>query len=228
MKRKLSAMLLFILLTQVTLLGSTVLCYQTSIPTPSVPTFSIRLVDSSIHITVKNQPYQASIDGIPSAFMYYVRVKGHFSMDWEKANVEAIPSTAPEDGSGYTELILSTEQYPTNAQVDVQVEAVYVGAINGGQNTNDWITQHSGWSNTQTVTILSTTSPTIYSPSATPFGDSIHSSTKTATDNPQPESGPHWNQMSIIVMVIIVVVVVDVLALSIYLAKKRHKKLSKT
>jgi hypothetical protein len=218
MKQILSGLLFTVLIIQLTILSSPILLSaQTS---PSAPEFTLNLVKATtgelkIQIIVKNQPYSSTISGVNSEFHYNVHLKGHFSNAWgDPFYAEtASPRIAPNDGSGYTQIILSSEQYAAGSQVDVQVAAVLSGTV-------------SDWSTTQTITIPESTWSTSPSPSLTPF-ETPFSSPQSTTDF-QPDSGDHWNQMSIAVLVIVVVVVVDGLALSIYLAKKRHKKLSKT
>jgi hypothetical protein len=238
MQRKLSCVLLFTYVT-----GLILTCFagisnaQSGTTSPSVPQFTIRLVDAStpgitiytispytgenessyrppvydlkMHITVKNQAYPSS-----SQFSYGVRVKGHFSESWEQGPVESVsPTTAPQDGNGYTELILHAGGYTANAQVDVQVKAVLDSVS-------------SSWSATQTVTIPSVTWPTETTPNfpaETPINNPVDASNQTITNNPQP-NGDNWNQLSTVLMIIVVIVVVDGLALSVFLVKKRHKK----
>jgi hypothetical protein len=213
-KQILSGLLFTVLIIQIIIFSSPILLSaQTS---PSAPEFNLNLVKAStgelkIQITVKNQAYPSTVSGVNSEFHYNVRLKGHFSSTWgEPFYAEsASPKIPPNDGSGYTQIILPGEQYAAGSQVDIQIAAVLSGTV-------------SDWSTTQTITIPESTWSTTASPSSTPFGNP-YSSPQSATDF-QPDSGDHWNQMSIIVMVIVVIVVVDSLALSVFLVKKRHKK----
>jgi hypothetical protein len=214
MKQILSALLVSILITQLVLLSSSILLSAQTVP--SAPKFTMQLVKATtgelkIQITVKNQPYPSTISGVNSEFHYNVRLKGHFSNAWGDPFYaeSASPRIAPNDGSGYTQIILSGEQYAAGSQVDVQVAAVLSGTV-------------SDWGETRTLTIPESTFPITYSPyplSLTPFG-----TPQSATENSQPDSGDHWSQMSLAIMVIAVIVVVDGLALSVFLVKKRHKK----
>lgn len=214
MKQILSALLVTILITQIVILSSpTLLSAQTS---PSTPEFTLQLVKAptselKIQILVKNQPYPAIVSGVNSEFHYNVRLKGHFSDAWGDP-FYAETASPPNDGSGYTQIILSAEQYAAGSQVDVQVAAVLSGTV-------------SEWGTTGTIIIPESTFPVTYSPyppSSTPFG-----TPQSATENGQSDSGDHWSQMSLAIMVIAVIVVVDGLALSVFLVKKRHKKIQR-
>jgi hypothetical protein len=210
-KQILPWLLFTVLIIQITNLSSpSLLSAQTS---PSTPDFTLKLVKAStgelkIEATVKNQPYPSTISGFNSEFHYNVRLKGHFNSVWGDPFYpeSTSPKNPSNDGSGYTQIILPAEQYAAGSQVDIQVLAVLSGTV-------------SDWSTTQTITIPESTWSTAPSPSLTPFG----TSPQLPTDF-QPDSGDHWNQISIVIIIIVVIVVVDGLALSIYLVKKRHKK----
>ena len=115
---------------------------------PSVPEFTVKLVDNSynvpptqtidpykgtttqpgyhvdkkeIEITIKNQNLKV---------MYNVRTKGHIEQEWQE-RFYAPPGNSryPEQSNGqYTVITLHTSMYPDGAQVDVQVEAM-IGTI---------------------------------------------------------------------------------------------------
>lgn len=147
---------------------------QTSTPTPFVPTFTLNYIhtyynvtttdpytgvsdtqqydNNTILVTIKNQPFAYSTNGITYQLYYDVRTKPHFGQSWSEiypsfndtsdANLdiaEYIPSDSPsESNSAYT--VLSFSSYypsyppnigtiyplllPPNAQVDFQVQAV--------------------------------------------------------------------------------------------------------
>jgi hypothetical protein len=191
MKNSAYAALLLLTLAATLLLAASCLA---TVPKPSVPEFTIKLVDASspetvtyqvnpytgeteshtrialydlkMHIIVKNQPYPGTVDGNTTELQYNVRVKGHFSEAWEPLGVEsASPQTAPPDGSGTTELVLPAGQFVSGAQVDVQVEAV------SGSNLAmyGFESQSSGWSSTQTVIIPEITWPYGANASPTPI-----------------------------------------------------------
>lgn len=219
-------LLLFVLIAQLIFSCFPILLFaQSSVPIPSVPEFTINVTDATngkfeIILVIKNQQYNEKINGFNTDFSYHGRAKGHFSEEWSQAPWVSV-SGISSDGSGYAKMIIPSERYPAGGIVDFQVEAILTG--NGGTSFGDWVEQHSGWSSTQTVTIPSTTFPTSNSPSATPIADPFGHSTQTATDNPQPDSGDNWNQMSIALTVIGVIVIVDGIALAIFLVNK-HKK----
>jgi len=147
-----------------------------SIPTPSVPEFTLKVVanpiyvpptttidpytgnvttqagyyvqNTSIVITIKNQPFSYSYNGTTYNLYYNVRLKGHFGQDWTElypvsnvidslgesfGNSLYVPSDSPsESNSDYTVLsyvVGANGNYPftqilPDSQVDFQVEAI--------------------------------------------------------------------------------------------------------
>ncbi len=154
-----------------------------SIPKPSVPEFTVKLVDHSyvvptstsidpytgqeiinpsytvenktIDITIKNQRFVPP-DNLTKLY-YNVRVKGHFEESWTElyqiSNNTSQNSLRIQLDSENT--VISTPQdYPSGGLVDFQVEAV-IATAHPFFNTNFgyWSYETSGWSNTQTITI---------------------------------------------------------------------------
>lgn len=233
-----------------------------SIPKPSVPEFTVALVDSSydvpttystdpytgekvtnpgyrvesriIEIKIENQPFTPFVVEEATAnwtvdLQYVIRWKGHFGQDWYEIYYDN-----PMDGftgfsanleSEYTVISFEGEYssseglkliyqgmyttFPPSAQVDFQVKA-RIGYVSRYPVpfTSGWTFtgEESGWSNTQTLTIGESQTPT--SPPA-----------PTPTPSQEP---PQTEQIEPIVSAAIVVAVIIVGAgLLIYLIKRK-------
>jgi len=170
---------------------------DSSIPKPSVPEFTVKFVDHSyvvptstsidpytgqqivhpsytvenktIDIIIKNQPF-APPNNLTNLY-YNVRVKGHFGENWTE--LYSISNNTPQNSlpmqSASENTVISTPQdYPAGGQVDFQVEAVIATAHPlYGTNFGYWSYETSGWTNTQTITIGESQTPTS-PPAATP------------------------------------------------------------
>ncbi len=171
-----------------------------SIPTPSVPEFTVELVDTSydvpttystdpytgetvthegyhvesrtIIVKIKNQPFVPYYDASRERtinFYFNIRIKGHFTEDWNELYSPEGHYIRPDSGAEYTvrTYVSGTSTYaidtgskriefPANATVDFQVEAmigyIYVGP---GYWWTTWAFEgeRSGWSETQTTII---------------------------------------------------------------------------
>ncbi len=185
--------------------------FAQSIPKPSVPEFTLKCVDYSydvpptykideytgktvvasggyhvknmtIEVTVRNQIFSRSSDGVIYHLYYNVRFKGHFGKDWSETSSVVTLNSSPssfseyvslhdtrlreQSTSEYTTFSFSASDYPPNAPIDFQVEAVL------GHDSQAWVPaepyapanpahyyaavafdETSGWSDTQTVTI---------------------------------------------------------------------------
>ena len=115
---------------------------------PSVPEFTVKLVDNSYDVPptqtidpykgtitqpgyhVENKEIEITIKNQNLGVMYNVRTKGHFEQEWrERFYAPPGNSRYPEQSNGqYTVITLHTNMYPDGAQVDVQVEAM-IGTI---------------------------------------------------------------------------------------------------
>ncbi len=158
-----------------------------SIPKPSVPEFTVQFVsDSSVRVTIKNQPFNASYD----ILCYNIRVSPHNCNSWTElyqsyGGTDNYPGYLIQSGSDYTELTISV-----GTQTDIQVEAI-IGHMNRVYNPNStnpitmwpwkFVGKSSGWSNTQTITIDEST------PTATP---TTPSPTASALPSQNPEVTP--------------------------------------
>jgi hypothetical protein len=130
--------------------------FAQSIPTPSVPTFTVRFVSTShsvtttdpytgksttqqyennnIQITIKNQPFPAALNGNTSNLYYNIQIKGHFADYWtdQYAYSDVSPVNLPtQSNSEYTVLFLPAN-YQSGDKVDIQVEAML------GYQYSDW------------------------------------------------------------------------------------------
>jgi hypothetical protein len=217
-----------------------------STPKPSVPDFTVKLVNNwydvpttystdpytgetvthlgyrvdniTVELSIKNQPFDYSANGLTYHLYYNIRTKPHFVEDWtelypladgpnspydwdnESWSYSTYVSAPPESNSDFTILSLPAG-YPSTAQVDFQVEAIV------GHASQVWVIQHplapeyggyyepaiaydttSGWSNTQTLTIGEGQTPTP-SPATTP--------TPTPTPAPTPIQVPGQSSFSV-------------------------------
>jgi hypothetical protein len=135
--------------------------FAQSIPKPSVPEFTVKLVahpydvpttyttdpytgenitypgyhveNRSIESTIKNQP---SVWGENYTLYYNVRVKGYFEKNWTE-----LQSHSAQSDSKYTVLSLPV-YYPPKAQVDFQVEAIIIHSYENRVFSDDWLAQH--------------------------------------------------------------------------------------
>ena len=205
-----------------------------SIPKPSVPEFTVQYIcvknyvqpttttdpytgqtitqggyytqsDPFIKITIKNQPFDKSINKTMGLF-YQVDGKGHFSGNWvvitywlaTTPNVQ-YPTQWPEQdySSQYTVLeykSLSGLPIPSQGQMDFQVQAG-IGTLSNDANSGHWLVdlyqpdyvlngKNSGWSDTQTLTISQGSNSTAV-PSTL---SQIPSQITTPTISPSPTS----------------------------------------
>jgi len=146
-----------------------------------VATGSIHVKNMTIHVTINNQPLSHSFNGVTYHLYYNVRFKGHFGKDWSETpsvvTLNSSPSNFSEyislhssrlseqSSAQYTTFSFSANDYPPNAPIDFQVEAVM------GHDSQAWVPDEpfaynpahyypavafdetSGWSSTQTITI---------------------------------------------------------------------------
>jgi hypothetical protein len=138
MKKPFSAFLMCIMVIGLILGAIANLCTvyaETSIPKPSVPEFTVKLVDTSytepttysidpytgeklthagsyvertsLEVKIKNQPFTANKDADGLSFFYNIRVKGHFSEDWIEL-YRASDGYPTQSDSEYTVISLGT------------------------------------------------------------------------------------------------------------------------
>jgi hypothetical protein len=175
--RKLATLLLITVLTVSSLLmvGS---AFAQSIPTPSVPEFTVKVADSkAIEATIKNQPfvpYYDSSSGWNISLYYNIRIKGHSEQNWTILYlIEDVPTQSnsnhtilsyPLSDENTNSYILGDKilEFPFSSQVDFQVEAMigYIHRVLDPNATSQldlypyvFTGEESGWSSTQTITI---------------------------------------------------------------------------
>jgi hypothetical protein len=159
------------------------------VPKPSVPEFTLQLVDNFVQVTIQNQPIIPNGHDTANIF-YNIRIKDHDATNWINDTVpnpsQGIRGYIGETGTSGPTIILKSINAlhvllgsSDSLQVDYQIEAingylnssVMYGPLPIGVDPNSQpviIVNTSGWSNTQTITIpLTTPSPTS-SPSPTP------------------------------------------------------------
>jgi hypothetical protein len=142
-----------------------------------VPEFTVRIVVSSLEVTIKNQPladYVDTSDSNPSLY-YGFRFKDHENIqDWNYAPIYYVGSSSygtyyKASASDYTVVSFPLGSYPLtgilgSGQVDPQVMALIGNEVptnyeNGSVYGFDGVT--SVWSDIQTITIpISSSSPT--------------------------------------------------------------------
>jgi hypothetical protein len=159
-----------------------------SIPTPSVPQFSLQTVDGGVQMTIQNQPIIPNGQDTANIF-YNIRIKSHDSSDWVSTtvpdpsqgirgyigeiNTSGSSVTFKDFGSINTLLGLSDGSH----QIDFEVEAIngylnatdlYIPPIGIDPNSTPVvIVNTSGWSGTQTVAIPGSSVSASASPSST-------------------------------------------------------------
>jgi hypothetical protein len=123
------------------------------------------LYNKTIKFTINNQLIINSINNITYNLYYNIRVKGHFSGDWSEIySYSSYLKSTPN--SEYTIVSIPAYDYPSNGQVDFQVEAI-IGHMaqvevcdmplyppRGVYTTSVFeLDESSGWSDTQTLTM---------------------------------------------------------------------------
>jgi hypothetical protein len=142
---------------------------------PSVPEFTVRIVASSLEVTIKNQPITAHVDTNSSnpSLYYGFRFKDHDNIqDWNYAPIYYVgPSSYgtyyKASTSDYTTVSFPLGRYPLtgildSGQVDLQVMALVGNEVptnyeNGTVYGFDGV--ESVWSSTQTIDSTLTKEP---------------------------------------------------------------------
>jgi len=191
---------------------------------------------TSIQVKIKNKPFTSFwIQENPLAanwtvnFFYNIRMKGHFSEDWIELYNPSDGYVHQDSESEYTvrtytwgggdaDSILGTKmiRIPVGAEVDFQVEAM-IGYVHRDASTfwAPWVFEgeKSGWSGTQTITILDNQTPT---PSLEP------TPTPSPELTPTPYSEPQQLGQEVILGVAVTIAVIAVgLGLLLYLIKRK-------
>ncbi len=165
---------------------------------------------STIELTITNQQYTYS-NGSTFNIYYDIRVKGHFENSWNELypTTELLPAWEnyytpnnyqsyevpyiwaqgmvdslqflPQSNSAYTNVSLPADKYPSNGQVDIQVEAMlgvnstyylpsnaYAYGVGGNTYPATAYVTSSSWSNTQTINLADGSISISTSPNSTP------------------------------------------------------------
>ncbi|XHH07691.1 MAG: hypothetical protein ACFCUE_08905 [Candidatus Bathyarchaeia archaeon] len=202
-------MLIIVILTVSNLIMINTVSAQ-SVPKPSVPQFSLKIVDNTVQTTIENQPIIPN--GHDTAYIFIdIRIKSHDSIDWVNVTVpnlsEGIRGYISETGtSGYTIIqkdinsICVLLRLPHGVhQIDYQVEAIngylnttmpYAPPIGFDPNSTPVIiVSTSGWSETQTITI-SSNEPTVIPNTSPTTQPSTTVASPTETVKPSQNSKP--------------------------------------
>ncbi|MCL2642569.1 MAG: hypothetical protein FWD52_03530 [Candidatus Bathyarchaeota archaeon] len=149
-------------------------------PKPSVPQFTVKLVDNSydvppstttdpytgvtttepgyhvnqrdIEVTIKKQPFTIyGEEGYIFRLRYYVEVKGHFGDEWT-AYYDYVAHLNSD-----TVVTRSANDYAAGSQLDFRVKAIIRGTMEEGpfNMIAPAVDSESGWSKVQTITISS-------------------------------------------------------------------------
>ena len=197
---------------------------------PSAPEFTAKVVDSSLEVTIKNQPIAPYDNGSYPSLYYMFRFKDNNTAigNWDYDPMYfVLPSTYEgyhkASHSDFTTVSLSLEgnQYPSG-QMDIQVIALIgiqyptFDPASKGSGRNGTVYAFEGetsdWSNTQYITMTeSNTSPSPTSPIGT---------INTGQHSPETEPFP---TLKVLVIVLIAVAVV----ISYALLYRRNRKLVK-
>ena len=217
---KLATLLLITILALSSLIVIETVFAQQSLSRRSVPEFTVTFEaqNETIIITIKNQPYVSSINGITYHLYYNIRQKEHSEDTWRELSWSDRGSgtLVPQSDSQYTVVSYSSRSYSVGDQLDFQVQALLGGFVLH-QSQNPWLPDvsyfgvpaaaESYWSSTQTITIEEFQTP---SPQPTP----------TPTSTPYTE--PQATEQGIILGVAITVAVIGAgLGLLIYLLKRK-------
>jgi hypothetical protein len=191
---------------------------------PSVPQFTVKLVDNLIEITIKNQLFTSYTNASGHRFdLYYiVEVKGHFDENWWCL-------------ISYTDQLVHLRGVKTvlslsdSSQVDFRVKAVIAyddswvdPASIYGVNRPGYYYKYadvtsSGWSSIQTI-IINDNLPTSSPPSNTPILNNPNPSTPNQlnTDNPCLFSLASWVGVAVVVLLSAVVVLLAIIAIALW------------
>ena len=223
--RKNATLLLITVFAVLSLVMVETVCGQQPIPKPSVPEFTVNVVNGIIEVRIKNQPFDDYYDanrGSTIFFYYNIRVKQHSASNWGELYNPSDGFLHQDDLAEYTEVSYSSSRwgfktisFPSGVQVDFQVEAMigYTHRQVSGGLIVPWIFtgETSGWSDTQTITIEEAQTP---SPSST------SSPEPTSTIEPTPYNEP-TEQTLILGLAITLAVLGAGLGLLIFLIKRK-------
>jgi hypothetical protein len=160
--------------------------FAQTIPKPSIPEFTVRMVESSLEITIKNQPITAFVNENSSnpSLYYGFRFKDHNATipDWYDSPIwyffgySSYGTYYKASSSDYTVVSFPLGNYPlkyvlNSGRIDLQVMALIGNEVpSNAQNGTVYVFDGvmGVWSNTQTVAIPETSTSTSPSPNPTP------------------------------------------------------------
>ena len=141
-----------------------------TIPTPSVPQFTVKVNSTELQVVIKNQPFTPYVSNGQNITLYYnVRVKRQIDQAYSVMYTPEFTYPA-QSTSDYTTLTYTSiqvenkndffvlgglcEQTPPDTNVSFEVQAM-IGSINDPYGNGDLVFNgtESGWSSPQTVTM---------------------------------------------------------------------------
>ena len=175
------ALMLFALLVLSGLVMVEAVFAQQPLSKRSVPEFTVTFEaqNETIIITIKNQAFASSINGITYQLYYNIRHKNHSENTWTALSWSDRGSgtLVPQSDSQYTVVSYSSRSYSVGDQLDFQVQAL-LGGFSLHQSQNPWLPDvsyfgvpaaaESDWSSTQTITIEAFQTPSP-EPTSTPY-----------------------------------------------------------
>lgn len=167
--------------------------------------------NESLVFTIKSQPFTPynDTDGNYVSLTFNIRVKGHFEPEWTNlGHFDASGSeyTVKAYGFGDNAYLAILGSVPDGGKLDVQVDArVGYYTANMAECKEYFTGETSGWSETYTLTIGESQTPTP-SPGSTPTSDG---------------GLPQIGQIEMIFLVIVGVVLVAGIGFLVYLVKKK-------
>ena len=203
--------------------------FAQSLPKPSVPEFSAKVVDNTLEVTIKNQPLTPYENGSYPSLYYGFKFKDINAMVgfWEYDPIFFVGSSTyggyyNASDSEFTVVSLSIEGYDfPSGQIEIQAIAL-VGNQYPTDMQNGTVYGFEGeisdWSNTQTILISENQTPTP-SPAATPTPTPPNMG-PTSPPTREPLLTPE--QLELVIVAAIAVAVIGAgLGLLIYLAKRK-------
>ncbi len=158
-------------------------------PSPSPPEFNTKVVASSIEVTIKNQPITAYVNtnGSNPSLHYGFRLKDHEKIqDWNYApifyvGISSYGTYYKASNSDYTVVSFPLGSYPLtgilgSGQVDLQVMALVGNEVPTNYENGTvygFYGATSVWSNTHTIAIPVSSSPTVNTGQHTPQGEPL-------------------------------------------------------
>jgi hypothetical protein len=249
-----SILILFILILSLTLLKIEPTNAQT-IPTPTVPKFSVSYANSSIEVTILNQPFNPhQIAGPTTLNLYYtVREKEHSSDNWNdypQYQGNYYPNgNYPATNTDYTVMnfgfygslngpltlnpVLSGEQldFQVKAAIGFYVTEPYFPPNQSYPPSSEGTVQvfsgyFSDWSNTQTITIPESNTSSTSTITPTPKATPSQTSPSPISPMPTINTGPHTEPFPISTALVVAFILIAAVIASILILNS-HRKTAK-